>query len=80
MTTKTSTPVTIETGLGRYQTIANVDAAARYMLDSWPEEPGPLHFRARQICLQVLNAERPPDDARVAFIEALNEAEIWVRC
>jgi hypothetical protein len=80
MTTDTFTPVTIDTGLGRYRTIANVDAAARYMLDSWPEVPGPLHLRARRICLEVLAGERPPDDARLAFIEALDEAEIWIRC
>ena len=72
-------PLSFEVGLARFRTINTVEQAGRYLLEDWPEVPGPLHLRARQVCLQALQGEREPSKARAAFIAALEEAEIFVR-
>jgi hypothetical protein len=72
-------PLTFEVGLARFRTINTVEQAGRYLLTDWPEVPGPLHLRARQVCLQALQGELKPSKARDAFVAALEEAEIFVR-
>ena len=75
----TFSPLSVEVGLARFHTINTVEQAGRYLLEDWPEVPGPLHRRARQVCIQAIQGEREPSKAREAFIAALEEAEIFVR-
>lgn len=71
--------LSFEVGLARFRTINTVEQAGRYLLEDWPEVPGPLHLRARQVCLKALQGERDSSKAREAFIAAHEEAEIFVR-
>ena len=71
-------PVVFETGLGTLRTIINPEEATRYLTTMWPAAPGPKHSRARQVCLAVLKGRRQADEARAAFIEALDEASFHV--
>lgn len=69
---------TFETGLGQFRTINTVEQAGRYLLSRWPIAPGPLHLRARQVCLEALQGDGEPAKARDAFIAALAEADIFI--
>lgn len=52
--------------------------AAVYMLEKWPDEDGPKARLARQILLNCLAGECSAAVARVAFVEAAREAQIYV--
>jgi Protein of unknown function (DUF982) len=73
-----SKPVTFETDMARFRTIANTKEASRYLLGNWPGPRGPLYVQAQRVCLGVLAGRGTPDDAREAFVEALMESEIFV--
>jgi Protein of unknown function (DUF982) len=73
-----SNPVTFETGTASFRTIANTEEASHFLLNHWPVQGGKKHLQARNVCLAVLAGERPPDDARTAFIEAAQEVAICV--
>ena len=72
-------PITFETGLGQFRTIADVGTAANYLITRWPEEHGPEYRRAQKVCLDVMLGRKKPPKARDAFRKALNEAGIFVR-
>ncbi len=75
-----SKPVTLETGvLGKYKTITSTGEAARMLLNQWPVEKGRRYSRARKTCLAVLDGTKPPSEARKAFIDAADEADLFVR-
>jgi hypothetical protein len=74
-----SKPVTFETGNACLTRITNTDEASNFLLHHWPIQDGKLHPEAWKVCLAVLTGERPPDDARTAFIKAAREAAIFVK-
>lgn len=51
--------------------------AAKFMLEQWPDE-GPKAHMARQILLKCLEGNCSAEVARVAFVEAAREANIFV--
>ena len=65
--------------IGRIRDITSTEEAARFLLERWPVEPGPLHTEAQIACLAVLDGEMPPEHAREAFIAAAVEADILVK-
>jgi hypothetical protein len=73
-----SMPVRFETGVGQYRIIASTEEASRYLLQQWPMENGVAYDAARQACLDAMEGEFPADLARQAFIEACNEAGMYV--
>ena len=73
-------PVTVETAkLGKLRVIASTADAARFLLEQWPVDHGPLHLDAREACLAVLDGEKPAEFARDAFVAAAEEAGILVK-
>lgn len=75
-----SKPVMVETGvIGKFKTITNTGEAARLLLSHWPIEKGRRYARARKTCIAVLEGVKPPSEARRAFIEAADEADLYIR-
>lgn len=74
-------PVTVETEkVGMLRSIASTMEAAEFLLLHWPLDwTGPAHVRARHACIQVLGGKSPPEHAREAFINACEEAEIFIQ-
>ena len=75
-----SKPVTYEEdGRGGYRTVTSTGEAARILLTRWPVSRGRRYRQARQICLDVLEGRRLPSEARRAFLDAAEEADVFVR-
>lgn len=72
--------VEIELGkAGRYRVVTNTLTAAEILLNEWPLEVGPALLAARYACLDVLEGNQPPEYAKLAFIKAAEEADIFFR-
>ena len=52
--------------------------AAKYLLEKWPEDYGPKAKIAREILLKCLEGGCSAAVARVSFIEAAREANIFI--
>ena len=64
---------------GQMINIGTVYDAAKFLLEEWPPERiGPKHLNARIILLSCLSEECSPAVARVAFVEAAREANIYI--
>ena len=63
---------------GKRQVVGDVVKAAEVLLVHWPEEFAhtPAHRAARMACLDALEGEGDPLDARAAFVLAAEEAGI----
>lgn len=73
-------PVTFETmKLGQYRTIASTTEAAHVLLGQWPAVDGKAFVKARETCLAVLEGREEPDAARKAFLDAAEEADVFIR-
>lgn len=73
-------PITFETEkLGQYRTITSTAEAARILVDHWPRTRGKALTKAKAACLLVLDGRRDPEDARTAFLEAADEADVFIR-
>lgn len=70
--------VAFETGVGQFRIIMTTEDAARYLLNGWPVDEGEKLMAARQACLDALEDEVPAAMAREAFIEACEEAGMYV--
>ncbi|MGJ4855565.1 DUF982 domain-containing protein [Labrys sp. La1] len=73
-----SMPVRFETGIGNYRIITSTEEASRFLLNQWPMENGVAYDAARQTCLDAMEGNAEPDQARQAFIEACDEAGMYV--
>ena len=73
-------PVTVMTSkLGVMRGIGTVYDAAKFILEEWPEDrAGPKLSNAKVILLQCLAGECSPAIARVAFVEAARESNIYI--
>lgn len=73
-------PVTVMTSkLGVMRGIGTVADAAKFLLYEWPEgKAGPKHLNARKVLLSCLEGNCSPAIARVAFVEAAREANIYI--
>ncbi|MGZ9724269.1 DUF982 domain-containing protein [Rhizobium miluonense] len=59
--------------------IDTTQAASWAMIEDWPLEEAPLLDRALAVCADVISGKRTPEDARLAFIDAVKEARIPVK-
>lgn len=71
-------PVKFETGVGTFRVAASPEEAANVLLNHWPIEGGDKHLLARKACLDALSGSVPAELARKAFIEACDEAGMYV--
>ena len=73
-------PVTFEEDdRGHFRTITTTEEAARVLLMDWPGKGTKVHQRAKEIMMFVLMGERPPTEAREAFLVAAADANVFVR-
>lgn len=69
-------PVLVQFGRsGALRKIATTGDAAECLATVWPLERGPRHKLAIATCLEALNGRRSSEDARRAFVEAVEEAD-----
>ncbi|WP_187829424.1 DUF982 domain-containing protein [Labrys sp. KNU-23] len=73
-----SHPVKFETSVGQFRIIMTTEDAARYLLNGWPIDDGEKLIAARRACLDALEDEVPAAQTRKAFIEACEEAGMYV--
>lgn len=72
--------VTYQTGkIGVYRTVTHVSQAAKALLFEWPLERGVKLLAAKEACVDCLSGKVSADVARAAFLEACDEANIFVR-
>lgn len=75
-----SQPVEAELGgIGSYRVISDTEQAAEALLYRWPIHKGKAYSAAKRVCLNVLEGEGEPHEARDAFLAAAAEADISVR-
>lgn len=73
-------PVTFETSkLGKYWTVTSTAEAARALMERWPVETGAAYKAALRTCLAVMEGKVRPAEARQAFLDAAEEADVFVR-
>jgi hypothetical protein len=68
-------------GAGKYRVHSSLKDVAYTLLYRWPvheEEWGEAHLKARIICYECFRGKQPAEDARDAFILALDEAGISI--
>ncbi|MBA8881680.1 DUF982 domain-containing protein [Phyllobacterium myrsinacearum] len=70
--------VAVETAqIGRMRVLASVGDLARYLLEEWPDDAGEKHRAAREACLEALAGKISPGVARIAFLEAAEQDNVW---
>ena len=73
-------PVTYETlTLGVYRTITSAEEADRVLLDEWPTDEGKAYTQAKAACLAALAGDGDAETARKAFLQAADEADVFIR-
>lgn len=77
----TMAPVSVWETLSRSRTLADVESAARWLLDRWPAETArPRSYpKALRACLGALNGSSTVEAARAALIKAADDAGILDR-
>jgi hypothetical protein len=60
--------------LGEFRVVGSTREAANILLNRWPVKGGDAHRYAILICYAVLDGELPPNEARHAFILAVEES------
>ncbi|MFS8049513.1 DUF982 domain-containing protein [Rhizobium sp. BR 314] len=56
--------------------IDTTQAASWALIEDWPLEEATALDRPLAVCADVISAKRTPEDARLAFIDAVKEARI----
>lgn len=74
------TAVTVESvQSGKLRNVCTVSEAATVLMSEWPQDHlGPAHARARLACMAALKGNQSSKSARMAFIDAAQEADIYV--
>lgn len=72
------TPITVWEDGSTRRTIGDVEGAARFLMESWPEafSNTSLHVSARRVALDALAHHVPVEAFRLAFAAAAEEAGI----
>lgn len=77
---KWSIPVSLETNEpGVYRSVGTTLDAIHVLDGWWQKVDGPAFQEAINICIDASRGEANPEDARAAFISALNEGGIVIR-
>ena len=71
--------MTVEATKGESRTLSSVSEAAIFMMEKWPEEPGPKYREALQACTGRLTTSEDVENARRAFLAAAKEAGLRVK-
>jgi hypothetical protein len=70
-------------GIGKYRTVTSTEEAARHLTGKeWPEKESPAFQSAIKACIAALENTRKralASKARQAFIDAAEDADIYVR-
>lgn len=66
-------------GVGKYRMVKSTDDAALCLLNRWPTNKGAAWIKAQKACLAALERRITARRARKAFIEAAEEANIYIR-
>jgi len=69
-------------GIGKYRNVTSTEEAARHLTTIWPKPDGPAFDNAVKACIAALENTRKKalaSKARQAFIEAAEDAKIFVR-
>lgn len=73
-------PITYETQrLGQYRTIGSATEALRALSEDWPTNTGDALTIARAACQAALDGDMDPEAAREAFLQAADEADVFIR-
>jgi len=64
---------------GVYRTVTHVSQVAKALLFEWPLERGDKLLKAKEACVDCLSGKVSADVARAAFLEACDEAGLFVR-
>lgn len=73
-------PVTFETSkLGKYWTVTSTAEAARALMERWPVAVGAAYEAALRTCLAVMEGKVRSAEARRAFLDAAEEADVFIR-
>ena len=67
------------TTLGRYRTVTSARQAAEMLLFDWPITHGRKYSKAQLECLRAMEGKGDIDKARSAFLDAAEEAGLFVR-
>lgn len=72
-------PVVLENNqTGQTETISSISEAAAFLLNGWPKKKSSLHLEARVACYEAQSGLVSIDAARLIFVEAAIEADIFV--
>lgn len=75
-----SKPISFQAGRSNeFRTVTNTSEAAAALEKAWPVARGRSLRAAKRACRLVLSGKRPPSEARMAFIAAAVEANVYVR-
>ncbi|PST19735.1 DUF982 domain-containing protein [Rhizobium sp. JAB6] len=66
-------------GPDEWVVIDTTQAASWALIADWPLEEAPALDRALTVCADVISGKRTPEDARRAFIAAVEEAKIPIK-
>ncbi|MGO4439017.1 DUF982 domain-containing protein [Rhizobium sp. RAF56] len=71
--------VILEDDVEEYHLVSSTREAALFLIESWPARRGRAYARALKACLDVIADEEGEEEARTAFVAAVEEARIDVR-
>jgi len=66
-------------GVGKYRMVKSTEDAADCLVYRWPNPQGQSWMKAQRACLKALEGRITARMARDAFIEAAEEADIYIR-
>lgn len=75
---KWKTPVELTLDSAGHQTVHGPYAAAMLLVISWPTKNGTERERAERICLNAVDEPTEAEDAREAFLAAIEEAGLML--
>lgn len=61
------------------QTITSVEEAAEELLTNWSIDDGEYYYEAVKACLDCITSDGDPDLARMAFVQAAEEAGMSIK-
>lgn len=80
MTNLTFQPVVVESNhFGKNETITSIRDAASFLLSGWPKKKASLYMEARVLCYEAQSVIASVEAARLVFVEAAIEADIYVK-